>query len=257
MREISAERLPQNVLIKIFLYLNLNELGVVMCVCSRWKRVCETADYELWSHHAHKILPGCAQTDPYLFANLPLHKDRIRAFKHAWNPSDASRNVFVRANCFTVHRQPVAQSTDGIRGKIGVNKGAHCWEFCWEGPLGTCAVIGVATRHAAVHCPGYIALIGSDDQSWGWNLVDNTIMHNGQSYGKYPRLFNNTPKYQIGERIRMILDHNKGQLYYEKADEFYGMAFAEIPPVRLFPAVCTVYGNTEISMTYLGPPSVG
>jgi F-box protein 45 len=46
----------------------------------------------------------------------------------------------------------------------------------------------------------------------------------------------------------MILDHTKGQLYFEKSDEFYGLAFADLPPVRLFPAVCAVYGNTEVSM---------
>uniref|UniRef100_A0A183BP85 Electron transfer flavoprotein-ubiquinone oxidoreductase n=1 Tax=Globodera pallida TaxID=36090 RepID=A0A183BP85_GLOPA len=81
----------------------------------------------------------------------------------------------------------------------------------------------------------------------GWNLVNNTIAHNGECRERYPR-FNNTPKYQIGERIRMVLDHAKGQLYFEKGDEFYGLAFSDLPPVRLFPAVCAVYGNTEVTM---------
>ncbi|PIO70180.1 hypothetical protein TELCIR_07974, partial [Teladorsagia circumcincta] len=56
-------------------------------------------------------------------------------------------NNYVRANGFTVHRQPVAQSTDGIRGKIGVSQGVHAFDITWEGPLGTVAVVGVATRH--------------------------------------------------------------------------------------------------------------
>lgn len=51
-------------------------------------------------------------------------------------------------------------------------------------------------RHAALHCPGYLPLLGSDDQSWGWNLVDNTLMHNGEQLGVYPRA-NNPPKYQV------------------------------------------------------------
>lgn len=46
----------------------------------------------------------------------------------------------------------------------------------------------------------------------------------------------------------MVLDHGKGQLYFEKGDEFYGLAFANLPPVRLFPAICAVYGNTEVTM---------
>ncbi|KAI1724189.1 SPRY domain-containing protein [Ditylenchus destructor] len=135
-----------------------------------------------------------------------------------------------------MHRQPVAQSTDGIRG--------------------TAAVIGVATKHAALHCPGYVPLIGSDDQSWGWNLVDNSLLHNGQLISQYPR-FNNPPKYQIGERIRMVLDSTHNQIYFEKGNEFFGLAFTQLPPVKLFPACCAVYGNTEVSMVYTGPAIVG
>ena len=33
-------------------------------------------------------------------------------------------------------------------------------------------------------------------QSWGWNLVDNHLLHNGDSQGNYPQL-NNAPKYQV------------------------------------------------------------
>jgi hypothetical protein len=66
----------------------------------------------------------------------------------------------------------------------------------WEGPLGTVAVIGIATKEAPLQCHGYVALLGSDDQSWGWNLVDNHLLHNGDSQGNYP-LLNNAPKYQV------------------------------------------------------------
>lgn len=66
----------------------------------------------------------------------------------------------------------------------------------WEGPLGTVAVIGIATKEAAAQCHGYVALLGSDSESWGWNLVDNHLLHNGDSQGNYPQL-NNAPKYQV------------------------------------------------------------
>lgn len=58
-------------------------------------------------------------------------------------------------------------------------------------------IISVPLRHAALHCPGYVALLGSDDQSWGWNLVDNSLLHNAEQLGVYPRV-NNPPKYQVG-----------------------------------------------------------
>ena len=39
--------------------------------------------------------------------------------RHAWNPDDRSLNVFVKDDdTLTFHRHPVAQSTDGIRGKV-------------------------------------------------------------------------------------------------------------------------------------------
>jgi hypothetical protein len=66
----------------------------------------------------------------------------------------------------------------------------------WQGPLGTVAVVGIATKDALLQSHGYLALIGSDSESWGWNIVDNRILHNGESQGSYPQL-NNPPKYQV------------------------------------------------------------
>jgi F-box protein 45 len=112
--------------------------------------------------------------------------------------------IYLSMRKFTVHRNPVAQSTDGARGKIGFKAGRHCWEVWWEGPLGTVAVIGLATKKASLHNLGYVSLLGGDDQSWGWNLVDNHLIHNGDSQGNYPTL-NNAPTYQVWEiKIKWI-----------------------------------------------------
>lgn len=123
-----------------------------------------------------------------------------------------------------IDRNPVAQSTDGSRGKIGFRQGRHAWEVMWEGPLGTVAVVGISTKEAALQCPGYAALLGADAQSWGWNLVDNHLLHDGDAIGSYP-LLNNAPKYQVGERIRVILDCDDNTLSFEKNYEFLGVAF--------------------------------
>ncbi len=106
-----------------------------------------------------------------------------------------------------MHRNPIAQSTDGVRSKIGFNQGRHAWECWWEGPLGTVAVVGVATKHAALQCPGYLPLLGSDDQGWGWNLVDNTLLHNGENKGQFPeqRTEQKPPKYQVGLHLHVFL----------------------------------------------------
>lgn len=131
---------------------------------------------------------------------------------------------FLIATSASIRRNPVAQSTDGSRGKIGFNQGRHAWEVMWEGPLGTVAVVGISTRDAALQCSGYVALLGADEHSWGWNLVDNHLLHKGDAIGSYP-LLNNAPKYQVGERIRVILDCDDNTLSFEKNYEFLGVAF--------------------------------
>ncbi|EFO22851.1 F-box/SPRY domain-containing protein 1 [Loa loa] len=256
MRAVSAARLPHVVLLAVFQYLSLEDLAQCMRVCRHWWTVLQYPDSFVWKRLARIIIPDEALNDPCLLAEIPSFKDKLRAFCYAWNPNDSSKNNYLRSNGFTVHRNPVAQSTDSVRGKIGVNSGIHAWEFMWEGPLGTVACIGLATKHAALHCQGYVALLGSDDQSWGWNLVDNQLLHNNTPISPYPHI-NNPPKYQTGERIRMVVDCEQHSVYFEKGSEFLGIAFSQLPPLKLFPAVCAVYGNTEVSMVYIGPPLLG
>ena len=54
---------------------------------------------------------------------------------HAWNPNDRSLNIFVKEDDkFTLHRHPVAQSTDCIRGKVrcklGEEEGGGIGVYC-------------------------------------------------------------------------------------------------------------------------------
>jgi F-box protein 45 len=141
-------------------------------------------------------------------------------------------------------RNPIAQSTDAVRSKIGFRTGRHAWEVSWEGPLGTVAIIGVATKDANLQSHGYVASLGEricnflqfrkimiflffltpDDQSWGWNLVDNQLLHDGETKGSFP-LLNNPPKYEIGEKITVILDCDEHTLSFEKGYIFLGVAF--------------------------------
>ena len=151
---------------------------------------------DVWRFHCiHKLAQEALKSD--LLSNVPTWKAKLRAFYHAWNPNDCSRNIYIKSNGFTLHRNPVAQSTDGARGKLGFRNGRHCWEVWWEGPLGTVAVVGIATKAAPMQSHGYVALLGSDQESWGWNLVDNHLLHNGDGQGNYP-LLNNAPIYQVG-----------------------------------------------------------
>ena len=44
------------------------------------------------------------------------------ALSKAWNDNDSSQNIIVIDNGYTLHRHPVAQSTDAIRGKMSYRK---------------------------------------------------------------------------------------------------------------------------------------
>lgn len=252
---VDAAKLPDPVLEAVFAFLELPDLQSCSLACKNWYRFLNDENNDVWRMHCIRKLAEEALKSE-LLTSTPTYKAKLRAFYHAWNPNDCSRNVYVKPNQFTLHRNPVAQSTDGARGKIGFRSGRHAWEVIWEGPLGTVAVIGIATKEAPNQCHGYVALLGSDDQSWGWNLVDNHLLHNGDSQGNYPQL-NNAPKYQVGERIRVILDCDDNTLAFERNYEFLGVAFRGLPDKQLYPSVSAVYGNTEVSMVYLGAPLDG
>lgn len=46
-------------------------------------------------------------------------------------------------------------------------------------------------------------------------------------------------------------------LAFERGYEFLGVAFRGLPKTCLYPAVSAVYGNTEVTLVYLGKPLDG
>lgn len=189
--------LPDNIIEQIFLYLSLKEVSVCLRLCRKFYTLLNDENNEVWRSLLFlKVSEKALKSD--LLVSVPSYKAKLRAFYHSWNPLDCSRHVYIKPNAFTLHRNPVAQSTDGARSKIGFENGRHIWEITWEGPLGTVAIVGISTKDAILQCHGYAPLLGWDDQSWGWNLVDNYLLHNGDAHGCYP-LLTNAPKYQVFE----------------------------------------------------------
>lgn len=94
--------------------------------------------------------------------------------QHAFNPADASPHISVlQSDPLTMHRLPIAQSTDGIRGKVGFQHGTHVLKFTW--PLnqrGTNAVIGVATKDHSLYVNGYTSLLGTEESGFGWDICE-------------------------------------------------------------------------------------
>ena len=139
----------------------------------------------------------------FSFRNLKLnfHYYREVELKHAWNADDRSLNIFVKEDDpLTVHRHPVAQSTDCIRGRVGFTRGLHVWELNWSTrQRGTHAVVGVATLTAPLHSVGYQSLVGSNDQSWGWDLGRNKLYHDSknQAGSTYPTILKSDENFTV------------------------------------------------------------
>ena len=137
--------------------------------------------------------------------------------KHAWNPDDRSLNIFIKDdNVFAIHRHPVAQSTDGIRGKVGFSSGVHLWEITWPNrQRGTHAVVGIATKEAPLHCPGYKPLIGNNSNSWGWDIGRNKLIHQGADLANknsaLPSVDSNH-NFSIPDTFGLVLDMQEGTL---------------------------------------------
>jgi hypothetical protein len=173
--------------------------------------------------------------------------------EHAWNPADTSPNVNVKdEDPYTLHRQPVAQSTDGIRSKIGYEQGMHLFEVHW--PLrqrGTHAVIGVCTADAPLTSVGYSCLIGSNEHSWGWDLSRNET-HHGSSILSYPQDIQDEETFYVPDRFKVMLDMDHGNVGFVVGDHYLGEAFTGLRGRKLYLTVSAVWGHCEISMRYLG-----
>jgi SPRY domain-containing SOCS box protein 1/4 len=176
--------------------------------------------------------------------------------KHSWNADDRSLNVFVKEDDkVTFHRHPVAQSTDCIRGKVGFTKGLHVWEVNWSTrQRGTHAVVGVATLEAPLHSVGYHSLVGSTDQSWGWDLGRNKLYHDSKNGTgiTYPAILKPDETFLVPDKFMVALDMDEGTLSFIVDGQYLGVAFRGLKGKKLYPIVSAVWGHCEISMKYIG-----
>lgn len=175
--------------------------------------------------------------------------------RHAWNPEDRSLNVFVKDDDrLTFHRHPVAQSTDGIRGKVGHARGLHAWQINWPArQRGTHAVVGVATARAPLHSVGYTALVGSDAESWGWDLGRSRLYHDGKNQPgvAYPAFLGPDEAFALPDSLLVVLDMDEGTLSFIVDGQYLGVAFRGLKGKKLYPVVSAVWGHCEVTMRYI------
>lgn len=176
--------------------------------------------------------------------------------KHSWSPTDRSLNIFVKEeDNLTFHRHPVAQSTDSVRGKVGYTRGLHVWEIIWSTrQRGTHAVIGVGTIDAPLHSAGYSSLIGSNTESWGWDLGRNKLYHDSKNTTAttYPSNLGPDENFIVPDNFLVVLDMDEGTLSFVVDGQYLGVAFRGLKGKKLYPLCSAVWGHCEVTMKYLG-----
>jgi len=173
--------------------------------------------------------------------------------QHGWNDQDKSLNISVKEDDVTVfHRHPVAQSTDCIRTITSYERGLHVFEMTWKTrQRGTHAVLGVATADAALHAVGYSSLVGSDGNSWGWDLGRSKACHDDKSH-TYPSSLTQEESFVVPDKFFMVLDMEEGTLAFVVDGQYLGVAHGGLRGKKLFPIVSTVWGHCEIGIKYVG-----
>lgn len=81
------------------------------------------------------------------------------------------------------------------------------WEVNWSTrQRGTHAVVGVATLEAPLHSVGYHSLVGSTDQSWGWDLGRNKLYHDSKNGTgiTYPAILKPDETFLVPDKVSPI-----------------------------------------------------
>lgn len=220
-------------------------------VCSKWKYVLSDANGVFWANAYSSLLPPDSRKFD-LLRGLS-HKQKIIAFICTWKKDTVSGNFDMLSNMFSVRRRPIAQSSDVARANVGFSRGIHEWIVRFDSPkLGSHAGVGICTSSCSLHGNGYYCVLGENDQSWGWDVVKHELRHNGKCIGE----LNN--EVVIGDRIGIILNADKGTVSFELNDFPIGTPFENLPLHKtLYPCISAVYGDSHISMVYVGGPVVG
>ena len=189
---VGLDQICLEVLLHIFSFLtSARDLCHCSLVCRRWNEALDEREGSpVWKNVLEDLSASKSFSrflSNHLIKELSGSKAKLVAFENAWNSEDCSKNIELKDNQLVLHRKPIAQSTDAIRGKRGYIHGQHYWKIRWHrASFGSSAVVGVATEHESLHREGYCPLLGSTAESWGWDVSKNVLRHNGAVLAQYP-----------------------------------------------------------------------
>lgn len=179
MSKMTMSSLPVELLERIFLFTSADDLVRCSLVCRKWHDLLSDENSRIWKARFEQSGTRQFRYSPHL-NDLSTYRAKVMAFECAWNDKDRSRNIFIKENCLTLHRNPIAQSTDGVRGKMGFSHGQHYFIIIFHGPnFGSSALVGICTKEAPIQAQGYIPMLGDTKHGWAWDLSKNCLRHSG------------------------------------------------------------------------------
>lgn len=174
------DNLPDEILERIFHFMDALELVKGARVCRRWNRLLEHENSKIWAARFKDCGDSSFRTSP-LIRELSTFRSKVLAYECAWSDSDHSENVYLKGDSLTFHRKPVAQSTDAIRSKHGFLRGVHYYIVTFHGPkFGSAALVGVCSKNMEMQVKGYVPLLGESPHAWAWDISKQVLRHNSQ-----------------------------------------------------------------------------
>nr|CAB3266544.1 META3 [Phallusia mammillata] len=177
--------------------------------------------------------------------------------QHGWNSEDKSINVFVKEGDLIMHRHPVAQSTDGARGKVGYTRGLHCWEVTWNTRqrgthamvLACALVMPLSLVWVTVHLwdkttsPGVGTSAGTS--------FSTAVKSTGTKRKPIPLSWSPTENFVVPEKVLVVLDMDEGTLSFVADKQYLGVAFRGLKGKTLYPVISCVWGHCEVGIRYI------
>ena len=157
---------------------------------------------------------------------------------HGFNPKDKGTRLQVMSrDAFSVISTKVHLTHDAIRTKLFYSKGVHAWAIIY--PIKESydfAGVGVGTVEANLSTTLDTAVIGFDQNSWGWDMVKKSTSHNFVNSQIHTQ---NYPKDGLSilpnSTIYMILDCDEGILSFKTKERFLGVAHSGLKGKKLYP----------------------
>ena len=96
-------------------------------------------------------------------------------------------------------------------------------------------------------------MVGSNKNSWGWDLGRNKSLHNSESrpYPVLPTQSSSQEKtFLVPDTFHMILNMQEGTLAFLVEGRYLGVAHTGLKGNTLYPIVSAVWGHCEVTLKY-------